>query len=90
MKWGDWLYTVRGEKVYFAGQALPTAAIMARENDILVIKVPGHTAWVSSMSPRIYSPARVFVFRIIEEATENKIGKLERLVDFPARGREKK
>lgn len=42
----------------------PGTVLVARNEDIIVIKVPGETSWTGRCSPRRYYPAEYHVLRV--------------------------
>ena len=86
------LLIIKTKKVQFHGISLPEADLIAYNNDILVVKVPGHSAWVGQ-NDRIWSPAEYQVFSAQSAISDSNALEISatatQLLSFPARQNEK-
>lgn len=88
---GQYHFIVWGEVVEWInpyinkrGQLL-NADIHSREKGLLVVKVPGHTAYIDRITRSKYAPTRIIVFRILHERPKEEDGREimgERVLDF--------
>lgn len=80
------------KKVEWHGVHQPEADLIAYNNDILVIKVPGHSYWVGRFMERGYAPAEYQVFSAQSATTDTNtleiLVRVTELLSFPARQKE--
>ena len=79
-------------KVKWHGVHQPEADLIAYNNDILVIKVPGHSYWVGRCMDRGWAPAEYQVFSVESAITDSNALEISapvtKLLAFPARKNE--
>ena len=75
------------KKVKLHGRDAPEADLVAYNNDLLVIKVPGHSYWVGLGMARGYAGTEYQIFRAVS-AISNSVEvsvSATKLLSFPAR-----
>lgn len=79
-------------KVKHHGVHQPEADLIAYNNDILVMKMPGHSYWVGRFMERGYSPTEFQVFSVKSAITDSNSLEISasatKLLSFPARQNE--
>ena len=77
------------KKVEWHGVHQPEADLIAYNNDLLVIKVPGHSYWVGRCMERGYAPTEFQVFSVQSAMTDSNTLEISvtatKLLSFPAR-----
>ena len=82
----------KNKKVTWHGVHQPEADLIAYNNDLLVIKVPGHSYWVGRCMAREYAPTEFQVFSVQSAITDSNTLEISvtaaKLLSFPARQKE--
>ena len=80
------------KKVSWQGVHQPEGDLIAYNNDILVIKVPGHSYWVGRFMERGYAPTEFQVFSAQSATPDTNTLEIcvtvTKLLSFPARQKE--
>ena len=79
-------------KVTWQGVHQPEADLIAYNNDVLVIKVSGHSYWVGRFMERGYAPTQFQVFSVQSAISDTNALEISvtatKLLSFPARNNE--
>ena len=80
------------KKVTWHGVHQPEGDLIAYNNDILILKVPGHSYWVGRCMERGYAPTEFQVFSVQSAITDSNALEISvtaaKLLSFPARQKE--
>ena len=80
------------KKVSWQGVHQPEGDLIAYNNDLLVVKVPGHSYWVGRFMERGYAPSEYQVFFVQSAIVDTNAIEISvtatKLLSFPARQKE--